>query len=110
MKVCLIKTFFFIMFTLGFYTIYGIKSLLNEEIKENVSLDYKETEKDLENKSKNENISDCEIDGLTTCQVVCSPAAKKVCKKVERNKVLHYCCSCEFYNGEFKSLCLPIMV
>lgn len=51
----------------------------------------------------------CEREGQTICQAFCSPVSFKKCKKNITSQNYDYCCVCEFYEGEFKSECIPVI-
>ncbi len=51
----------------------------------------------------------CDEEGIIICQVYCSPSSQKSCKQNKSKKNKDYCCTCEFYNGEFKSQCIKVI-
>ena len=66
-----------------------------------------------ENKNEDENDeketeSFCEREGQTICQAFCSPVSFKKCKKNITSQNYDYCCTCQFWEGEFKYQCIPV--
>jgi len=57
----------------------------------------------------NNNESYCEREGNTICQAICSPVGFKKCKKNLTSQNYDYCCICEFYEGKFKTVCVPVL-
>lgn len=57
----------------------------------------------------NNSESFCEREGNTICQAICSPVGFKKCKKNLTSQNYDYCCICEFYEGKFKTVCVPVL-
>ena len=57
----------------------------------------------------NNSESYCEREGNTICQTICSPVGFKNCKKNLTSQNYDYCCICEFYEGKFKTVCVPVL-
>lgn len=60
------------------------------------------------NCNSNEGDSFCEREGQTICQAFCSPVSFKKCKKNITSQNYNYCCVCEFWQGDFKTECIPV--